>query len=708
MADLLAGITKGRPRSLVNEILRTQMLFAAVVGLFALGGLWATSNYVMRHNLENSAARWIAELAPLGKGLYEKDPDANLLAVRTYLDRYKELLYVRYYGADGEPLYVETGDTNTVFPSLAMRKIRRLEKLASTDHPQLLDDRDAPHIRLSQAIVRDSLEGADLFTAEKLADVSGQRVIAGFVEIGLDVAGYDADLTRSMLIVSAIVLATFFGLGAVGRLIVAHGLAPLRQLEGPLKRLAAGELDIDVPPSPHQEIASIGEALKSAAESIRERDQHLRRLASYDQLTGLANRRYFLERVEHLFAVQHGAVLFIDLDQFKYVNDTLGHRGGDQILAQAAERLRQTVRPGDLIARVGGDEFVMFVAGVDARRAEAIGNQILSDLREYPLTQDGHVFNIGCSVGIAMVERNNAFTPAEIVSHADLACRQAKNDGRNRAHLFLHTDTDIAAIQNDLHRQQQIKLALKNDGFELHYQPLLDMKTGRVDHFEALLRMRGSDGLIFPDTFLPAAQRFGLMADIDRWVIRQAIVELAALRRTRPEVKFGINLTGSTFVEGDFGTFVLALLDEHQVPAANIIFEITEQVAIGSFSDAVPQIRALVERGCEFAVDDFGTGYSSLSYLKRLPVQYIKIDGVFIRRLVDSEVDQAIVRAVVDIARIMGRKTVAEFVGDEATFNLIRDLGIDYAQGFHVGKPARNIPAHPQDNIIPLPAPRSA
>lgn len=691
-----------KPRSLVSEILATQLAFAAVVGLIAVVGLWVISNYVLRDNLTKWSARWVSELETLGAGLYIEGDDTGLLALRTYLDRYDELLYIRYYNPDGEPLYVESNGDRIPFKPLPVRAIRELREKAGTDEPQVLDDKESPQVRLSKAIVTESLTGGDLFAAQKLEDLKTETKVIGFVEIGLDFSRYDQDLFGSVLIGSISVVIAFLVLTALGRTVIVRGLLPLSALELPLKRLASGDLDVNVPTSSHSEITAIGNALNAAVASIRERDQHLRKLASYDQLTGLANRRYFLERAQQMFTDHSGAVLFIDLDQFKYVNDTLGHTGGDLVLAQAAQRLRQAVRAGDLIARVGGDEFVMFIQHVDSRRALAIGTQILTDLKEYPLTQDGKTFNVGCSIGISMVEQNSPFTSTEIVSHADLACRQAKSEGRSRACIYEHSGNDLGTIQSEVKWQQRLKQAIKNDEFELHYQPILHVATNSIRHYEALIRLRDGDSLIFPDTFLNAARRFGLMTDIDQWVISRAIAELADLRKTRPEVKFGINLTGSTFIEGGFADFVGKLLDQHRVPATSVIFEITEQVAIGSFSDAVPQIKELVDRGCEFAVDDFGTGYSSLSYLKRLPVQYIKIDGVFIRKLAESEVDQTIVRAVVDIARIMGKKTVAEFVGDEPTFELIRKIGIDYAQGYFIGKPAREIVALSTPQIIEL------
>jgi EAL domain-containing protein (putative c-di-GMP-specific phosphodiesterase class I) len=238
---------------------------------------------------------------------------------------------------------------------------------------------------------------------------------------------------------------------------------------------------------------------------------------------------------------------------------------------------------------------------------------------------------------------------------------------------------------------QKLQHALKHDLFLLHYQPIQSLTSGEITHFEVLLRMRDGDELHLPGAFLPAADRFGLMRDIDRWVIRHAISNLAWFRRRDNEIRFTINLSGDSFTEGDLVEFIVAQLEEHEIPADAIVLEITEHVAIGSVNDAMAQISELIAIGCEFAIDDFGAGYSSLNYLKKLPMQYIKIDGTFIQKLTKSTTDQVIVQAIAQIAQVTGKKTVAEFVEDAATLDLLRDYGIDYAQGHFIGVPDTRI-----------------
>ena len=673
-------------RTLVGEVLTTQLIFAVVIGLIAVGCVWWIANWVVRDNLDDWSVRWVGELEALGAGLYVEEGDTGYLALANYVERFPEIMFVRYYDPDGNVIYVESRVEELSFAPLTKQTVERLVDRVEAANPHLTETSGKSLVRLSRAIATESLVTGDLFAAESLEELETTTQVIGIVELALDYSLYDRALVSNIFVGTVVIFIAFFVLFVGGRLVIARAVYPLTQLEGPLLAVADGDLDIEIPPARHREIAAIGNALGAAVANVKARDQHLRKLASYDQLTGLANRHHFTER---LLAQMHkgGALVFIDLDQFKYVNDTAGHRGGDAILAQVAERLRRAVRDDDLVGRLGGDEFVMHIPSVSQERALRLAEQLLNDLREFPLSFEDQSFNVGCSIGIAMLETDNVYSPTELISQADLACRHAKNEGRNRVSVYEKSDAEIEGIKSDLAWQQRIKTALKEDHFELHYQPIMLAEDESVHHFEALLRLRDGEDMHFPDSFLPAAQRFGLMLEIDQWVIQHALADLAEHRKQHPDLKFSINVTGSTFIDESFANFVMQAFRQHKLHPSCAVFEITEQVAIGNFTAAVPQIEQLVDRGCEFAVDDFGTGYSSLSYLKRLPVQYIKIDGVFIKRLTESDVDQTIVRAIADIARIMNKRTIAEFVGDEATFNLIREIGIDYAQGWHVGKP---------------------
>ena len=274
--------TTARSKSLVSEILATQLIFAAVVGTIAVIGLWAGSNYVLRDNLSKWSTRWITELETLGAGLYVEGDDTGLLALRSYIDRYDELLYIRYYDPEGKPLYIESSDVQRVFKPLPVRSFQALRARADTNTPQILDDRELPLLRLSQAIVTESLTGGDLFAAQDVTELKTSRSVIGFVEIGLDFSRYNQDLLGSIVVGSISVIISFLVLTALGRSLIARGLRPLSDLEVPLQRLATGDLNVSVPTSTHSEITAIGDALNAAIASIRERDQHLRKLANYE------------------------------------------------------------------------------------------------------------------------------------------------------------------------------------------------------------------------------------------------------------------------------------------------------------------------------------------------------------------------------------------------------------------------------------------
>ena len=695
-------------RTLVREVLISQLAFAAVVGVIAIACVWWVSNWVVRDNLDDWSIRWVGEMESLGTGFFVDASDERFLELERYLSRFAEIEYVRYYDLAGESIYLESAtEEPSLYPALTGAELAALTDAAASEQRYRMDLSREPLVRISQAVSKESIVSANLFSARNLSELESEATVVGFVELGLDYSAYDRDLMGGISTGSGFIVLAFLLLMLAGRIALRRAVQPLSDMQLPLDRIAQGDLEVEVPNSTHREIAAVGDALQTALEKIRERDQHLTKLANFDPLTGLASRHHFMEQLAERLKGFHpsearGAVLFLDLDQFKHVNDTYGHQAGDDVLTQISERLRQMVRRDDLLGRFGGDEFVLYISDISESDADMVADKLLKDMSEFPLVYGNVSLSANCSIGIAMVEETSAFNPEELVSQADVACRLAKTQGRNRACRYQPDEKHIETIKSDVEWQAKLKHALKGEGLELHYQPIMLVEDGSVRHYEALLRLREGDELFMPDQFLPSAIRFGLMRDLDRWVIDRALKELAGVRRDRADVRFAINVTGTGFADGSLADYVALKLKEHAVPAEAIIFEITEQVAIGSFSEALPQIVELKKLGCEFAVDDFGTGYSSLSYLKRLPVQYIKIDGTFIRRLGRNRIDQTIVRAIADIARIMGKHTIAEFVGDEETMSIIREIGIDYAQGYYVGEPAPSLdgPAGPTSSRV--------
>ena len=685
-----------RPRrTLVREILVTQLGYAVIVGTAALLALWFGSNWIARDNMGNRAIKWVEDLDYLGAGLYLEGDTERYLRIEGYVSKFPEIQFVRYYDAQGHMFHVEARDD--LMPEAVLLTRVQLNELAAIAHDessyQLLRDPESSLVGISAAILSESIRSDGLLDAVTLDDMQTTSEVIGYVELGLNYGDYYDQLIGSVGRASSAVALAFLVLALLGRILLRRALKPLSDIEIPLQRLAEGDTDFQVETSPHREIAAITDGLNTAVTRIRERDAHLTHLANNDDLTGLPTRHYFMELVArelHDLGDKTGAVLFVDLDQFKYVNDTLGHAAGDVILKQAAERIRRPVRARDTVSRFGGDEFAVLLSGATREEAIEISDRLMESMSEMPLVFGTHSFNLNCCVGIATIDDQN-YTPSELLAQADLACQQAKADGRTRARVYEPELGAIESIKVDMGWSQKLQHALKHDLFLLHYQPIQSLTSGEITHFEVLLRMRDGDELHLPGAFLPAADRFGLMRDIDRWVIRHAISNLAWFRRRDNEIRFTINLSGDSFTEGDLVEFIVAQLEEHEMPADAIVLEITEHVAIGSVNDAMAQISELIAIGCEFAIDDFGAGYSSLNYLKKLPMQYIKIDGTFIQKLTKSTTDQVIVQAIAQIAQVTGKKTVAEFVEDAATLDLLRDYGIDYAQGHFIGVPDTRI-----------------
>jgi diguanylate cyclase (GGDEF)-like protein/PAS domain S-box-containing protein len=422
-------------------------------------------------------------------------------------------------------------------------------------------------------------------------------------------------------------------------------------------------------------------------------EQRLRHLADHDQLTGLLNRRRFEEELKRelaragRYAADHSAVLSIDIDNFKGVNDSAGHAAGDAVLVHVANALEHRARASDVVARLGGDEFAVLLSSVSAKDARTAAEQLLGEIRSSAATYGGKPFRVSASIGVAAFESDDA-TAGEVMVNADLAMYAAKTSGRDRVVVYTASEARKARAVAKLTWAQRIQDALDRDRFVLHLQPILELATGQIKHGELLLRMKGDRGkLIAPGAFLPAAERFGLIHAIDRWVVVQAIALVAESMAQMPRV--GINLSGESIV-GDphLLTMIEQELERSAIDPSKLIFEVTETAAIANMPEATRFARGLTGLGCSLALDDFGTGFGSFYYLKHLPVSYVKLDGEFIQNLPRSEVDEHMVEAIVGVSQALGIKTVAESVADKETIGMLQKHGVDYAQGYYIGKPA--------------------
>ncbi len=416
--------------------------------------------------------------------------------------------------------------------------------------------------------------------------------------------------------------------------------------------------------------------------------------ANHDLLTGLANRPAFEMRLDSALAVDDpkasGVVMFLDLDQFKVVNDTCGHVAGDQLLKQVTALLMQEIRKQDTLARLGGDEFGVLLESCPIEPAMRVAEAMRRRVSELQFVWEGRSFQLTVSVGLVPFKAHQ-YSRSDLLRVADSSCYVAKEAGRNRVHVYDEADTAVAHRNGELDWFSRLQKALSEDRFVLYAQRIASIQEdgGGYESVEVLIRLLDDEGkIVAPMAFIPAAERYGLMPSIDRWVISKALKMHAGFaKHYKLPARFSINLSGASMADASLVDYVRQQLKTHRVAPELVCFEITETAAVGNFDIAVQLMHGLRELGCRFALDDFGAGMSSFTYLKRLPVDYVKIDGAFVKDMSKDAVDFAMVEAIHNIAHRMGLRTVAEFVQNDTTIDMLRRLGVDYVQGYGVEKP---------------------
>lgn len=461
---------------------------------------------------------------------------------------------------------------------------------------------------------------------------------------------------------------------------------------------AGNEYAVDVVAAPilDREGASIGAVLAMHdVSAIRGVTRQLNYQATHDALTGLINRREFEVRLRQVMesAQVDGSshsLMFMDLDRFKVINDSCGHAAGDVLLKEVAELFASHFRTGDTLARLGGDEFAVLLEGCPVGNAEHIGRELVDKLKVYRLCWDGQQFEVGVSIGLVAVDAE-CVGMAEVVAAADTACYRAKASGRNRVCRYYSDDVELARHQGQAQWVPRITRALEQGRFALYCQAIQSLADLTADcrHYEILLRMQAEDGtLIMPGEFLPAAERFDLMPAIDRWVVERMFALLAGDDlRVPADTVWSINLSGQSLGDTEFLDFVLQALDDSDIVPGHLCFEITETAAVSSFATARRFIAAMRERGIHFSLDDFGSGLSSFAYLKNLDVDFLKIDGGFVRDMVDDTLNYALVRSIHEVGCTLGVRTIAEFVENDAIIDRLHHLQVDFAQGYGIARP---------------------
>jgi diguanylate cyclase (GGDEF)-like protein/PAS domain S-box-containing protein len=416
--------------------------------------------------------------------------------------------------------------------------------------------------------------------------------------------------------------------------------------------------------------------------------------ALHDPLTGLLNRRGFEKRSAELLERAQGdgrshALCYLDMDQFKVVNDTCGHVAGDELLRQLPQVLRRALRGSDVIARLGGDEFAILLEDCSLEAAGQVARQVREQVRRFRFAWQHRHFPVDVSIGVVGITPNT-HDVATVLAAADAACYVAKDEGASRVHVSYPHDIAIVRLRGEMRWVARLRRAIEDNHFCLHYQPIASLRTGAMAHHELLVRLRDKGGLVMPGAFLPAAERYHLMSGVDRWVVENALRTIGEVITTDPNWRghrFGINLSGESLRSRELLGHIEQALVKSGAPPSSLYFEVTETVAVGNLAAAISFMQRMRELGCHMALDDFGSGMSSFSYLKHLPVDYLKIDGAFIKDVVKNKVDQCIVRAACAVAQELGIATVAEHVENAETLDVLRGMGIDYAQGYAIARP---------------------
>lgn len=690
-------------KSMVNRILLVQLLWALCVYLAVVGVLWWNSNRLIEVSVQHQARQWVREMDSLGTRVYVSRVK-RLPQIEQRMQNTPEIAYVRFFDKSGSKvLYQHSGKKDQEFTlagGMDESQVQHLAQLGTQgdELPVLFDPATYESVTrvLTPVRVR-SIAADDILNFDPDKDAHETTRVIGFIDLGMDRSYYLSYLLSTMLYTSLGILTLFIVSVWVGRGIVVRSLAPLSNLMMPLARLARGERDVEVQTTGDEEISAISRALNTTIDAVRERDNSLRQLAEYDSLTGLVNRNRFTQELETEIArITRGgepaSLFFVDLDQFKYINDTLGHAAGDRLLQQVGNALMNRMRDVDIVARFGGDEFAILARGTSQRSATGLANSLLKLFRDLRFNEGEHALHVHCSIGITLIDSGTR-SAQDFLAQADMACHQAKASGRNCYSVYQEKDDAKGRMAADMSWSQAILNAIAQDGFAFQYQPIVSASSEEWENYEVLLRMVGDDGeLIAPSAFLSSAERFGLMPKIDAWVIRNAIQALAGFNGSKRKVRLFINLSGHIFKDTEIISSIRDMLKQHKVPPEALCLEVTEQVAVQHLEEASLLMRSLQKIGCLFALDDFGAGFSSLTYIKHLPIDFIKIDGSFVSNMRHDQIDQAMVQLFAQVGKTLGKKTVAEYVENLETLAMLKKLGVTYFQGYYVGKPQGALP----------------
>ena len=531
--------------------------------------------------------------------------------------------------------------------------------------------------------------------------INNEGIIEYINPVAERMTGWELDQAKSLPLVQVVRLFDVDSRDGVDeKIIEAIGQEDPVLLQDPmlLESRAGSELSVEVVITPlHDQTRKVDGSLV-VLHDVTQAQRMARKLewqATHDALTGLVNRREFEHRVNEALITAHQdkaihALMYLDLDQFKVVNDTCGHMAGDELLCQVTDQLKNTLRAADTLARLGGDEFGVLLRYCPQENAELVANKLLEAIQDFSFYWEGKTFKIGVSIGLVPITEY-AENLTSLLSAADVACYAAKDSGRNRVHLYKPADEDMARREDEMHWVARINDALQNDRFVLFGQLIkpIQEEGNQGLYREVLIRLSAEDGsLIPPGAFLPAAERYNLIGKVDRWVIEHSFRFYAEQKKnTGSPIQLSINLSGTSVGDKDLHDYIEQKFKQYDVRPQDITFEITETAAITNLNQAIKMMRELRPLGCRFALDDFGAGLSSFGYLKNLPIDFIKIDGKFVVDIETDEVSRAMVEMITHVGNVMGLQVIAEFVENEKIIEILSDIGVDFAQGYGIDHP---------------------
>ena len=686
-------IEKRAPRSLANRILALQLAWALIIYILVIVALWFATNLVIESNVRHQGEGWIAKLDELGIPVYASNDPTQLADAISYVHNFPEVLRAQYIDVTGKRIisgYTRKNIAITDFPPLADNTIADLKR---TDLPQKFvrfEKGENSQMRVSAPIWIKSIANDGMIDFSLTKKGSERVETIGIIDIVIDYSQISSNLKRNLAYASILIAVMMLIAAFIGRIMIRWALNPLSDLEEPLTRLANGETDVTVKSSGDKEIARIGMALNTTISALKERDEALRRMANHDNLTGLVNRKYFVEQLENevnRIATTGGssALFFFDLDRFKYINDTYGHAAGDRLLVQIATQLSQRIRGRDLVARFGGDEFTLLAYNTNLKGAQDIAESFLQLMRDFTFYEAGDSLKIYFSIGITIIDADT-HSSHEYLKEADTAVHEAKSHGRNGYKIFQRKNADTSR-ESGTGWHERLQSVLVLDQVIPYYQPLTGLKGQSMHIHEVLLRLPDTDqGVIRPGAFMSAAERFGLMGEFDRHMIRK-VAQVLSVQKD-PDLIFSVNLSEQFFNEKNAIEFLKSIISEYRVSPAHFVFEISEQHILKNIEKLKFFIPALSELEFRFAIDDFCAGFGSLNYIKHFPVHFIKIDSSLIEHITEDNIDRITVSAIVEIAASLNMQTIAKFVPDQKSIRLLKKLGIDFAQGNFVGEPS--------------------